>query len=94
MHITVQSLQVDINTVDIIQTYENHAFVELDDELFYQFLTLIMIQLHMKDFHINVCSTQCKLNLLLLSQIVASHNIFLFIKKNFILNNRKHDMKF
>ena len=66
MYITAQSLQVDINTVNIIQTYENHAFVELDDELFYQFLTLIMIQSHMKDSHINICSIQCKLNLFLL----------------------------
>ena len=57
VHITAQSLQVDTDTVNIIQTYENHAFIELDDELFYQFLILIMIQLCMKDSYIDVCST-------------------------------------
>ena len=40
MYIITQSLQVDIDTIDIIQTYKNHTFIELDDELFYQFLTL------------------------------------------------------
>ena len=94
MYIIAQLLQVDINTVNIIQTYENHAFIELDDKLFYQFLILIIIQSHMKNFHINVCSTQHRLNFLLLFQVIASHNIFLFIKKNFILNNKKHDIKF
>ena len=38
-----QFLQIDISTIDIIQTYENHAFIELNDKLFYQFLILIMI---------------------------------------------------
>ena len=53
----IQFLQVDISTINIIQTYENHAFVELDNEFFYQFLTLIMIQFCMKNFHIDIYNT-------------------------------------